>query len=102
MLPSSPPTTPTPYTETRVVHCKKEAYDVYIGRPSIWGNPFALGWAGDRTAVIAKYREWILTQPHLLAQLHTLRGKRLGCWCFPKECHGHVLIELINLIEHKP
>lgn len=25
---------------TKVVHCKKEPYDVYIGRPSKWGNPF--------------------------------------------------------------
>jgi len=25
-----------------VVHCKKERYDVYIGRPSKWGNPFTL------------------------------------------------------------
>lgn len=24
----------------RVVHCKRERYDVYIGRPSKWGNPF--------------------------------------------------------------
>ena len=23
-----------------VVHCKKANYDVYIGRPSKWGNPF--------------------------------------------------------------
>lgn len=95
-------TTPTARTDTRVVHCKKEAYDVFIARPSIWGNPFALGWAGDRTTVINKYREWILTQPHLLAQLPTLKGKRLGCWCFPKACHGDVLIELIHLLEHKP
>jgi hypothetical protein len=29
-------------TMTRVVHCKKEEYDVYIGRPSKWGI-FALG-----------------------------------------------------------
>lgn len=24
-----------------VVHCKREPHDVYIGRPSIWGNPFS-------------------------------------------------------------
>jgi len=24
----------------RVVHCKREPYDVYIGRGSKWGNPF--------------------------------------------------------------
>jgi hypothetical protein len=26
--------------DTRVVHCQREPYDVYIGRPSDWGNPF--------------------------------------------------------------
>ena len=61
-----------------VVHCKKAPYDVYIGRPSIWGHPFHVGRDGTRDAVIAKYRAWILTQPQLLAQLHTLRGKWLG------------------------
>lgn len=25
---------------TKTVHCKKEPYDIYIGRPSKWGNPF--------------------------------------------------------------
>lgn len=24
-----------------VVHCKREPYDVYIGRGSKWGNPFS-------------------------------------------------------------
>ncbi|MFM7243676.1 MAG: DUF4326 domain-containing protein, partial [Planctomycetaceae bacterium] len=31
-----------------VVHCKRSAYDVYIGRPSKWGNPFEIGRDGDR------------------------------------------------------
>lgn len=28
---------------------------VYIGRPSIWGNPFVIGKDGSRDDVIAKY-----------------------------------------------
>lgn len=79
-----------------VVHCKKEPYDVYIGRPSKWGNPFEIGKDGTRKEVIEKYRAWILTQPQLLQQLSELKGKRLGCWCHPKECHGDVLLELTN------
>jgi Domain of unknown function (DUF4326) len=27
---------------TTVVHCKRSPHDVYIGRPSIWGNPFPM------------------------------------------------------------
>jgi hypothetical protein len=85
--------------ETRVVNCRKEAYDTYVGRPSIWGCPFAVGHVADRPTVIRMYREWILNQPHLLKLLPTLKGKRLGCWCKPKACHGDVLVELINLLE---
>lgn len=77
-----------------VVHCKKAAYDIYIGRPSKWGNPFAVGIDGTRAEVIEKYREWIMAQPHLLAALPELRGKTLGCWCRPAACHGDVLQEL--------
>jgi len=32
---------------------------VYIGRPSKWGNPFVIGRDGSRADVIAKYRTWI-------------------------------------------
>jgi len=82
---------------TRVVHCKKESYDVYIGRPSIWGNPFQIGRDGTRQEVIAKYRKYITSNPTLLAQLESLRGKTLACWCKPQACHGDVLIELLEL-----
>lgn len=81
---------------TRVVHWRKEACDVRIDRPSIWGNPFKIGPDGTRSQVIAKYRDWILTQPHLLARLPELRGKVLGCWCSPQMCHGDVLAELAD------
>jgi Domain of unknown function (DUF4326) len=81
---------------TRVVNCRKEPYDIYIGRPSLWGNPFEIGKDGSREEVVAKYRQWISTQPDLLDRIHTLEGKTLGCWCSPKPCHGDVLIDLIT------
>lgn len=81
---------------TRVVHCKRERYDVYIGRPSIWGNPFVMRRESDRERVIAEYLEWVQEQPELMSRLHELRGKRLGCFCSPKLCHGHVLAELAD------
>ena len=85
---------PTPVAV--VVNRSRELDDIYIGRPSKWGNPFLIGRDGDRAAVISKYREWLLGQPVLLAALPELRGKRLGCWCKPKACHGDVLVELIS------
>lgn len=79
-----------------VVHCKKSAGFVYIGRPSIWGNPFVIGRDGTRAEVIEKYRTYVLGEPVLMHTLHKLRGKRLGCWCAPQACHGDVLAELAN------
>ena len=49
---------------------KQPAADrVYVGRPSKWGNPFAIGRDGTRDQVIAKYRVWIVLQPALMAAL---------------------------------
>lgn len=81
---------------TKVVHCKKEKYDIYIGRPQKWGNPFSIGKDGTREEVVKKYEEWIKTQPLLLNSLNELKGKILGCWCSPQACHGDILIKLIG------
>ena len=82
---------------TRVVHCKREPYDVYIGRPSIWGNPFVLGKDGDRDEVIRKFRSWLIRDSGIsIEQISSLRGKTLGCWCHPNSCHGDVLAELAD------
>ena len=80
--------------KTCLVHCKKEKYDVYIGRPGPWGNPFVIGKDGTREEVIQKYKEWILTQDLLMQEIPSLKGKTLSCWCYPKPCHGDVLVEL--------
>lgn|SRR5262249_5134509 len=82
--------------KTRVVHCRKAKFDVYVGRPSKWGNPFKLRKGDDRRAALRQYRDWLLHQDKLLAQLHELQGKILGCWCKPALCHGDVLAELAN------
>ena len=87
--------------KTRVVHCRKSKYDVYIGRPSKWGNPFKLEEGQDRAAVILRYREWLMEQTELLAALPELRGKVLGCWCKPQSCHGDVLAELASKTKSK-
>lgn len=80
--------------KTKVVHCKKEPYDIYIGRPSEWGNPFISGVDGTRTEVIEKYRRHVMETPELVGKLDQLRGKTLGCWCRPLACHGDVLVAI--------
>lgn len=80
---------------TIIVHAGKEEYDVYIGRPSKWGNPFKIGEDGTRQQVIYKYYLWVREQPELMASLHELYDKRLGCWCGEQLCHGHALLMLM-------
>jgi hypothetical protein len=93
--------------DPRIVHCKRDPFDVYIGRRPApegaragsdgrWGNPFKAGRDGTRQEVIAKYERWLLDQPELMRQLPDLRGKIFGCWCAPKACHGDVLVRLSN------
>ncbi len=90
---------------TRVVHCNKEGYDVYIGRPSKWGNPYthhadketlAEFVVSTREEAITKYKDYILSKPELLNDLDELEGKVLGCWCKPQSCHGDILLELLS------
>jgi len=94
--------------------------DVYIGHyhsspkhgryeRSDWHNPYTADVTnnkgeviekrdGTRTEIIEKFRRDALgeivprkTPPDLLARIPELKGKRLGCWCHPKACHGNVL-----------
>lgn len=87
----------------RVVHCKHEPHDVYVGRPGPWGNPFsevygsALYKVATREEAISGYRGWLLAQPELVAKAKAeLAGKVLGCWCSPLACHGEILAAIAN------
>jgi hypothetical protein len=86
----------------KVVHLKRDPFDVRIDRESRWGNPFRIGPDGDRAEVIAKYRAWVVGQADLMAGLPELRGKRLGCWCAPLACHGDVLADLVEALDNPP
>lgn len=94
-----------------VVHCKRARYDVYIGRgscprsgePGRWGNPFShrpsraggVTRVATREEAIERYRRWLWDRIKAgavdLAELASLHGKALGCWCDPEPCHGEVL-----------
>lgn len=100
-----------------VVHCKRNSYDIYIGRPSIYGNP----WTNKNSKYVVdhkftvisadkaveNYERWLTgreftdilqeQRKSILKNLSNLRGKVLGCWCYPEVCHGDVLVWLSNL-----
>lgn len=72
---------------------------VYIGRPSKWGNPFVIGRDGGRPDVIRKFRDWWYApgQASLrAAALTELKDTVLGCYCYPKPCHGNVIAAYVN------
>ena len=90
---------------TRVVHCKVAPPDsyVYIGRPSIYGNPFRLKHPGndiERAWVLVQYREYFTERIERDAAfrraVEDLRGLDLGCWCAPRKCHGDVILEWLE------
>lgn len=89
----------------KVVNLKTgEKYDVYIGRGSKWGNPFshmkhsqAEVIVDSREEAIECYKNWIQFRPDLIADAkRELKGKVLGCFCKPLDCHGDVLLKIAN------
>jgi hypothetical protein len=92
---------------TRVVNLRREDHDVYIGRPSLWANPFStkpskydVVKCASVEEAVERYREYIVDRLYqessLRQELRKLKGKRLGCFCAPRLCHGDVLKEIIE------
>jgi hypothetical protein len=88
---------------TRVVNKKETTdYDVYIGRGTPWGNPFAISYEDgpDRDDVIEKYRSFfdkkIAEDENFKKGVLAMRGLRLACFCKPSPCHGDVIAGYLN------
>jgi len=85
---------------------------VYIGRPSLLGNPFRIGEQGTRKEVIARYRAWLWQQiqqqgPVYRELLCLAEAARRGdlyliCWCKEPDgqpdCHGDILKSAVTWI----
>lgn len=80
-----------------VKHWKRDGADVYIGRPSPFGNPFRVGRDAERGEACKLYHDWFYANPYLMRMARRdLLGKTLGCWCAPRDCHGDVLAVYAN------
>ena len=117
-------TQPTRIQRRRTRGWKMPPNTIYIGRPTMAGNPFPVSVYGQARAVDL-HRRWItgnmsheemsqlsrcdrwsdgpravslvLLRKWVLEYLQTLRGKHLACFCAVGEpCHGKILIELAN------
>ena len=81
---------------TTVVNIHHNQCDVFIGRPSIFGNPYRIGVDGSRAQVVAQHmvyaRDRIRRDSMFRDKVRSLYGKRLGCYCKQPNrevaCHG--------------
>ena len=67
-----------------------------IDRSSDWGNPFEMPADGDRDTVCDSYEIFFPRKFSLHNRLDELRGKVLGCWCYPQRCHGDYLVNKVQ------
>lgn len=84
---------------TTVVNLHKSMYDVYIGRGSIFGNPYEIGIDGTRAEVLTRYIKWfdfMVRDDIFIQELNKLDGKILGCYCKPELCHGDIIAGFLN------
>lgn len=90
----------------KIVNRRTLEYTHYIGRGSIFGNPFMIGRDGNREEVIKKYGKWIQKQiykpgyhtsgylPIGQAIYDLPENAVLGCFCAPLACHGNIIIKI--------
>lgn len=98
---------------TSVSNIRFQEYDVYIGRAGhghdgYFGNPIVLGKccpvcdqihtkSGETLECFRVYFYLrIGGDPEFRTRVMTMLGKRLGCFCKPRPCHGDVIAEYLN------
>lgn len=94
---------------TTTVVCKRtHRYDVYCGRPGLFGSPIVLyercpecgGAHADRGSTLpcfeAYFKRRLTNDPTFAAAVEGLRGKVLGCWCRKPPCHAQVIATYLN------
>lgn len=95
---------------TKIINiCSGEPYDEYIGRPSIFGNPFthikdrktnAEFIVNSREESIIRYKKYFYDklnkEPEFKNAVLALKDKTLSCWCKPLCCHGDVIVEFLD------
>ena len=82
------------------------ANTIYVGRPTKWGNPYAIGKESnpydhhivkDRKEAVELYNDYIesvlVVNPNFFDKL---KGKNLACWCaLDQPCHVDVIFDKI-------
>src|SRR6266536_651714 len=96
--------------QTVVVNIYKEQFDAYIGRAGrgedgYFGNPSRMGNGISRDEAVKSFQKYfaerIEKDSEFKRRVLALKGKRLGCFCKPKACHGDVIADWLNKMEQK-
>jgi len=86
--------------DTNLVNwAKQQGVYVFIGRGQFelgWGNPYDLDKDGNREEVCDAHINYFQYKKGLHNKLAKLKGKVLGCYCYPARCHGDYLVKLVN------
>lgn len=93
----------------QVVNKKNGGRGLYIGRPSILGNPFKMNRETERDDVVEQYRVWLMKElkkngnvrdkiREIARQVTAGETVNLVCWCAPKRCHGDVVKEVVEQV----
>ena len=78
---------------------KSQGKYVFIGRGQSgigWGNPYIINKHGNRDRVCDDYINYFRRNNSLQSKVDSLKGKVLGCYCYPERCHGDYLASLAN------
>lgn len=100
--------------EPKVIHVRDQnRYElmghcvVLIDRSTPYGNPYKIGRDGDRSEVIASFREQLILEllgsppekERALERIRRLRKRTLACHCAPLPCHGDVWLEFAAMTD---
>ena len=91
---------------------------IYVGRPSVWGNPFIVGIDGTAEECVRKFEKWFDPtiaeegsdlynfrmengwggNSYAILSTTALRGKDLACWCAvdAQWCHADIILRIAN------
>jgi hypothetical protein len=96
----------------KVVHFKKDPYDIYIGRLpngefNKWAYPKELrdtfSEETPRKEIVEAYENYLLKNDDLMDSLPELMYKTIGCWCKgisgKGSCHGDILKKYVDRLE---
>lgn len=110
--PSSLQRNPHPRLESIKIGKRWDPRAEYIGRGSPLGNPYKISETCSREEACSLYESWLAEKlesqnPLVVREIKRLSGilfergeLTLGCYCYPKQCHGEsIRRQILKMLE---